>query len=151
MIGAAYGGVRLGSFSVAGATVEFARRLCAACENYGCRILVGPETYAEAHDFVEGRPIELLRRADGRRVELYEVLAPVNSLSPERARSREHFWKGAIYYRERRWDLALEEFAKARVTGLPDAGLDAYVMRTERARRGDASAAATPAVLAEIS
>lgn len=150
MIAAVYGGSRLGSFSVAGTTVEFARRLCAACENYGCRILVGPETYAEAHDFVEGRPIELLRRADGRRIELYEILAPVNALSPERARSREHFWKGVIYYRERRWDLAMEEFAKARVTGLPDPGLDAFVMRTERARRGEA-AAPTPAVLAEIS
>ncbi len=151
MIAAAYGGSRLGSFSVAGATVEFARRLCAACETYGCRILVGPETYSEAHDFVEGRPIELLRRANGSRIELYEVLAAVNALSPERARSREHFWKGAIYYRERRWDLAMEEFGKARVPGLPDPGLDAYMMRAERARRGDTSAPLTPAVLAEIS
>ncbi|MDD5201063.1 MAG: adenylate/guanylate cyclase domain-containing protein [Terrimicrobiaceae bacterium] len=151
MIAAAYGGSRVGSFSVAGTTVEFARRLCAACANYGCRILVGSETYAEAGEFVEARPIELLRRADGQRLELYEVLAPVNSLSPERTRSREHFWKGVIYYRDRRWDLALEEFSKARVTGLPDPGLDAYVLRTERARRGDASAPATPAVLAEIS
>jgi adenylate cyclase len=151
MIAAAYGGERLGSFSVAGPAVEFARRLCAAGANYGCRILVGPETYAEAHDFVEGRPIELLRRADGRRIELYEVLAPVNALSPERARSREHFWKGVIYYRDRRWDLAMEEFSKARITGIPDPGLDAYVMRTERARRGDTSAPLTPAVLAEIS
>jgi len=151
MIAAAYGGARLGSFSVAGSTVEFARRLCAACANYGCRILVGPETYSEASEFIEARPIELLRRADGRRIELYEVLAPVNALSPERARSREHFWKGVIYYRDRRWDLAMEEFSKARVTGIPDPGLDAYVMRTERARRGDTSAPLTPAVLAEIS
>ncbi len=150
MIAAAYGGARLGSFSVAGPAVEFARRLCAAGANYGCRILVGPETYAEAAEFVEGRPIELLRRADGRRIELYEVLAPVNSLSPERARSREHFWKGVIYYRDRRWDLAMEEFTKARITGIPDPGLDAYVMRTERARRGDLTAPLTPAVLAEI-
>jgi adenylate cyclase len=151
MIAAAYGGTRLGSFSVAGPAVEFARRLCAACANYGCRILVGPDTYAEAGEFVEGRPIELLRRADGRRIELYEVLAPVNGLSPERARSREHFWKGVIYYRDRRWDLAMDEFAKARVPGIPDPGLDAYVVRTERARRGDTSAPLTPAVLAEIS
>jgi adenylate cyclase len=150
MIAAAYGGSRLGSFSVAGPAVEFARRLCAAGANYGCRILVGPETYAEAGEFVEGRPIELLRRADGRRIELYEVIAPVNTLSPERTRSREHFWKGVIYYRDRRWDLAMEEFAKARVSGIPDPGLDAYVMRTERARRGDTSAPLTPAVLAEI-
>ena len=150
MIAAAYGGSRLGSFSVAGTTVEFARRLCAACANYGCRILVGPETFAEANEFVEGRPIELLRRADGRRIELYEVLAPTGGLSPERSRSRDHFWKGVIYFREKQWDRAIDEFAKARVTGLPDPGLDAFVSRTERARRGEA-ALQTPAALAEIS
>jgi adenylate cyclase len=150
MIAAAYGGSRLGSFSVAGTTVEFARRLCAACANYGCRILVGPETFAEAGEFVEGRPIELLRRADGRRIELYEVLAPAGGLSPERTRSRDHFWKGVIYFREKQWDRALDEFAKARVTGLPDPGLDAFVLRTERARRGEA-VAPTPGALAEIS
>lgn len=150
MIAAAYGGSRLGSFSVAGTTVEFARRLCAACANYGCRILVGPETFAEAGEFVEGRPIELLRRADGRRIELYEVLSPAGGLSPERTRSRDHFWKGVIYFREKQWDRALDEFAKARVTGLPDPGLDAFVLRTERARRGE-TAAPTPAALVELS
>lgn len=137
MIAAAYGGDRLGAFSVAGTTVEFARRLCAACANYGCRILVGPETYLGASEFVEARPIEMLRRADGRRLELYEVLAPVNTLSPERAKSRDHFWKGVIYYRERKWDAAIEEFTKARVPGIPDAALDNFVLRTERARRGE--------------
>ncbi len=151
MIAAAYGGTRLGSFSVAGTTVEFARRLCAACANYGCRILVGPETYATASEFVEGRPIELLRRADGRRIELYEMLAPVNTLSPERTRSRDHFWKGVIYYREKKWDLAMEQFGKARVPGLPDAGLDAFVLRTERARRGETSVQPAASSLVEIS
>jgi adenylate cyclase len=151
MIAAAYGGTRLGSFSVAGTTVEFARRLCAACANYGCRILVGPETYADAGEFVEGRPIELLRRADGRRIELYEVLAPVNSLSPERTRSKEHFWKGVIYFRERKWDLAMEQFGKARVPGIPDSGLDAFVLRAERARRGETSVQPAASSLVEIS
>jgi adenylate cyclase len=137
MIAAAYGSDRLGAFSVAGTTVEFARRLCAACANYGCRILVGPETYLGASEFVEARPIELLRRPDGRRLELYEVLAPVNTLSPERAKSRDHFWKGVIYHRERKWDLAVEEFTKARIPGIPDPALDNFVLRTERARRGE--------------
>lgn len=150
MIAAAYGGSRLGSFSLAGTTVEFARRLCAACANYGCRILAGPETYLDASEFIEARPIELLRRADGRRVELYEVLAPVNTLSPERAKSREHFWKGVIYYRERKWDLAMEEFGRARIPGIPDSGLDAFVLRTERARHGEASVQPAASSLVEI-
>lgn len=150
MIAAAYGGTRLGSFSVAGTTVEFARRLCAACATYGCRILVGPETYADAREIVEARPIELLRRPDGRRIELYEVLAPAHGLSPERAQSRDHFWKGVIYYREKKWELALEEFSKARVPGIPDPGLDNFILRTERARRGTESTPAPGPLLAEI-
>jgi adenylate cyclase len=151
MISAAYGGARLGSFSVAGPVVEFARRLCAACANYGCRILVGPETYVSSSEFVEGRPIELLRRPDGRRIELYEVLAPVNTLSPERARSRDHFWKGVIYYREKKWDLAMEQFGKARVPGLPDPALDAFVLRSERARRGETVVQPEVSALVEMS
>lgn len=131
--------------------MEFARRLCAACANYGCRILVGPETYLEASEFVEGRPIELLRRADGRRIELYEVIAPVNTLSPERTLSRDHFWKGVIYFRERKWDQAMDEFTKARVPGIPDPGLDAYVLRVERVRRGETSVQPAHSSLVEIS
>ena len=151
MVAAAYGGTRLGSFSVAGTTVEFARRLCAACATYGCRILVGPETYAGASEFIEARPIELLRRPDGRRLELYEMLAPVNALSPERARSRDHFWKGVIFFRERKWDSAVEEFTKARIPGIPDSGLDAFVLRTERARRGEITGQSADSSLAQIS
>lgn len=151
MIAAAYGGTRLGAFSVAGPVVEFARRLCAAGANYGVRILIGPETYRTAQETVEARPIDLLRRVDGAKVELYEVLSAKHGLSPERARSRDHFWRGVIYFRERRWDQAIEEFTKARVPGLPDAGLDAMVLRTERARRGEQIHEAAPvAALAEI-
>ncbi len=151
MIAAAYGGTRLGSFSVAGPAVEFARRLCAAGANYGVRILIGPETYRTAQETVESRPIDLLRRADGTKVELHEVMAPKHGLSPERARSRDHFWRGVIYFRERRWDLAIEEFTKARVPGLPDPGLDTIVLRTERARRGEHPQEPVPvAALAEI-
>jgi adenylate cyclase len=137
MIVAAYGGARLGSFSVAGPAVEFARRLCAACANYGCRILMGPETFELAGAGFELRPIEMLKRADKRRIELYELLAAKHGLSPERARSRDHFWKGVIYFRERKWDQALEEFGRARVPGIPDAVLDHYVLLTDRSRRGD--------------
>ena len=79
------------------------------------------------------------------------MLAPVNGLSPERSRSRDHFWKGVIYYRERKWDLAMEEFAKARIPGLPDQGLDSFVLRTERARRGEASVQPAVSSLVEIS
>lgn len=138
MIAAAYGGSRLGSFSVAGPTVEFARRLCSACGTYGSRILVGPETYEPAAETLEVRPIEVVKSVGHRRrVELYEILAPKHGLSPERERSRNHYWTGVLHYRERQWDKAIDEFTKARITGIPDAVLDYYIRRVERSRRGE--------------
>jgi len=138
MICAAYGGSRLGSFSVAGPTVEFARRLCAACATYGCRILVGPETFDQASETFEARPIDVLRvMGTRRRVELYEILATKHSLTSERENSRDHFWRGVIYYREKQWDKAIEELSRARIPGIPDATLDYYIRRVERSRRGE--------------
>ena len=138
MIAAAYGGSRLGSFSVAGPVVEFARRLCSACATYGCKILIGPETYEPAAETLEVRPVEVVKSTgDRRRIELYEILAPKHGLSPERERSRNHYWTGVLHYRERQWDKSIEEFSKARITGIPDQVLDYYIRRVERSRRGE--------------
>ena len=138
MIGAAYGSSRLASFSVSGPAVEFARLLCAACSTYGCRILVGPETFEQTAEAFEARPIEVLKATgERRRVELYEILAPKHDLSPERERSRDHFWRGVIYFREKQWEKSAQEFSNARITGIPDAALDFYIQRVERIRRGE--------------
>jgi len=148
MIAAAYGGTRLASFSVAGPAVEFARRLCAACPTYGCRILVGPETFEQAAETFEARPIEVLKAmGERRRIELYEILAPKHGLSPERERSRDHFWRGVIYYREKQWEKAIQEFTKSRITGIPDTALDFYIQRVERSRRGEEDATKDQMVL----
>ncbi len=150
MIGGAYGGSRLGAFSVAGPNVEFARRLCAACANYGCRILIGPNTLADARDEFEARPIDLIRRENNERIELYELLAPKGTLSPEGVKNRDHFWRGAIYYREQNWGAALAEFEKARTRGLPDPALDNFILRAERARRGEPVRSSSAQSLVEI-
>jgi class 3 adenylate cyclase len=150
MIAAAFGGARIGRYSVSGPVVEFARHLSAACAQYGCRILSGPLTYEMASESVEGRPIDLLQRAGSRRrVELYEFLAPKHSLSPERERSRDQFWKGVILFRERKWEEAIKAFSTARIPGIPDKVLDHYLERVERARRGEDEPTPEQALLAE--
>ena len=132
----AFGGGRLGSFSVAGPAVDFARRLCASCSTYGTRILIGPDTYNPAAETIEVRPIEIFKASSQRRrIEIYEILTPKNGLSPERERSRDHFWTGVLHYRERHWDKAVEEFTKARISGIHDEALDFYLRRIEQARR----------------
>ena len=150
MIAAAFGGARIGRYSVSGPVVEFARHLSAACAQYGCRILSGPLTYEMASESVEGRPIDLLQRSGSRRrVELYEFLAPKHSLSPERERSRDQFWKGVILFRERKWEEAIKVFSSARIPGIPDKVLDHYLERVERARRGEDEPTPEQALLAE--
>jgi class 3 adenylate cyclase len=150
MVAAAFGGALVGRYSVSGPVVEFARHLSAACAQYGCRILSGPLTYEMASETFEGRPIDLLQRAGSRRrVELYEFLAPKNTLSPERERSRDQFWKGVILFRERKWEEAIKAFSSARIAGIPDRALDHYLERVERARRGEDEPTPEQALLAE--
>jgi len=151
MIAAAYGGTRLGSFSVAGEPVEFTRRLCTAAAIYGARILTTADTFSDTGDMFEARPMDLiLEPVTRRRIEIYEILSIHNGLSPERKRSRDHFWKGVIYYRERKWVQAVEELSKARISGLPDAALDYYVQRVERARRGEPEATREHSALVNV-
>jgi len=151
MIAAAYGSALAGRYSVSGTAVEFARHLAAACAQYGSRILAGPLSYEMAAEMIEGRPIDLLQRAGNRRrVELYEFLAPKNSLSSERERSRDQFWKGVILFREKKWEQAIAAFASARISGIPDKVLDYYLERVERARRGDDELTPEQALLVEV-
>lgn len=137
MITALYGGSRLSQYSVAGPVVEFAYYLCAACRNYGCRILVGSNTYEMAETSAEFRPIDLLERQWGARsIELYEVLGLKNNLSLERERSRNLFWQAVMCFRSQEWDKAVELFVAARILGIPDKALDLYLERIDRVRRG---------------
>ncbi len=137
MVCGVYGSHRLGTFSVAGEPVEFARRLCSANMIYGSRVLVGSTTFEFASDAVEVRPMELVRTRDERtREEVYELLALKNHLSADDLQRRDLFWKGIIYYREQLWDDALDHFRAALPNGGLDAPLDFYIRRIEQLRAG---------------
>ena len=134
---AAYGSKRLGSFSVAGETVEFSRRLCSANLIYGSLILVGPDTYALATNSIEVRPIELIRgKTPNSREEIYELMAMKNVLSAEDLKKRDLFWKAIVYYREQQWDYALEYFQSSLTMTPADAPVEFYIRRIEHLRTG---------------
>ncbi len=121
-----------------GLPVEFRRRLCAAAGTYGCRILVGPETFEQASDTFEARPIEVIKSTgERRRLELYEILAPKHGLSPERERSRDHFWRGVIYFREKAVGQGRRGISAPAFPASLDTALDFYIQRVERSRRGE--------------
>ncbi len=138
MVCAAYGSGRVGTFSVAGEPVEFARRLCAANMIYGSRILIGCETFNGAEQDIEVRPMELIQRFSdaGSREEVYEMLALKHGLSPEEAARRDQFWQGIIYYRQAMWDEALETFRAIRPVERVDGPVEFYIRRIEQLREG---------------
>jgi class 3 adenylate cyclase len=137
MVCAAYGSNRLGTFSVAGEPVDFARRLCAANTVYGSRILMGSQSLELSGGAVEVRPMELVRTRDERsREEVYELLGLRNSLPDDAMNRRDLFWKGIIYYREQLWDEALEHFRAALPAEGVDPPLEFYIRRTEQLRDG---------------
>ncbi len=137
MVIAAYGSHRLGTLSVAGEPVEFARRLCRANLIYGSRVLLGTNTFQAAESAIEVRPMELIQRyEDGSREEIYELLALRNVLSFEDLERRDLFWQGVIYYREQLWDDALGLFHSARGSSSADGPVEFYIRRIELLRAG---------------
>jgi class 3 adenylate cyclase len=140
MVVAAYGSRRLGTLSVAGEPVEFARRLCRANLIYGSRILLGTNTFQLAESAIEVRPMELIQRyEDGSREEIYELLALRDVLSFEDLERRDLFWQGVIYYREQLWDDALGLFHSARSSSGADGPVEFYIRRIEQLRIGTPS------------
>jgi class 3 adenylate cyclase len=131
-----FGPTRTKPFTVAGDAVDFAQRLAEACSHYGSRVLIDPETFRDAQDSIEVRPVDLIRSPENPDREIYELIGPRGCLSPERKRSRDRYWRGVILTRERKWDEALEEFTAARIKGIPDGPLDYYLHRIEREKPG---------------
>jgi adenylate cyclase len=138
MVVAAYGSRRLGTFSVAGEAVEWARRLCGANVLYGSRIILGEQAFQLAEEGIEVRPLELVQRhpEDKHREEIYELLGMKKDLTEESLRRRDMFWKGIVHYRARRWDEALSHFSLAMPEEGSDGPLELYVRRIEQLRQG---------------
>ena len=131
---------RLGTLSVAGEPVEFARRLCAANLVYGSRIAMGSDAFNAAEGTVEVRPLEIVQRsADAaHREEIYELLG-LPGLPDMAQQRREFFWKGVIFFRGQRWEEALAHFSSAQELAGSDGPCEFYIRRIEELRAGQPS------------
>lgn len=133
LIAGVFGAPRGLPFTVVGDTIEKAVSLARANEIYGSHILICMETHRQAGELVEVRPMELVYDGLGNS-EIYELICLQGALSPERKRSRDCFWSGVNHARASRWDEAIEEFAKSRIKGIPDAPIDYFLRKIERER-----------------
>ena len=85
---------------------------------YGSSILIGAGCYFEAKGQLEVRPIEMvLIEEENVMTEVYELLDEKGQLGEADQKSRDLFWEGIIYFREGKYDLALEQFNAARLNG----------------------------------
>jgi class 3 adenylate cyclase len=112
--------------SLAGEAAEWATRLASASRTYGCRILVGAQTFRLAERAAEFRPIDLLQRVLPPEApeEVHELLALPGSLTTETKLRLRHYREGFELFRSRRWSAA----RAALRTALPKTGLDEPVV-----------------------
>lgn len=114
-----------GSFRTEG---EFAERLSQANAVFGSEILIDPETLLHLDDRFLVRPMEMLYEpSNGSLTEIYELLAPADSVSAEEKARRDLFWEGVVLYRSGNYEAALDRLSRARIPGVED-GPVAYLV-----------------------
>ena len=121
-------------FSGIGAETDFSRRLAHANLRYNSDLLVGPETYRRVQERFEFRPMEMFYDPeDDVMTEIYQLLAVSDSFDEKERQRRDLFWQGVIYYREKKFEEALDHLTRARIAGGGDGPVEFFIAQTQDA------------------
>jgi RNA polymerase sigma factor (sigma-70 family) len=102
------------AYSFIGMAAYIASTLEGANKRFGTAILVGRETYEQARETIEARPVGQLRtRVHQESVMAYEVLARKGALESSRLQAVARYLEGLEHYQARRWEQALPAFTEA--------------------------------------
>ncbi len=125
---------RFYNYTILGDAVNLASRLEGANKQYGTRIIIGQETWAQVQGRVVARPLDLLRvKGKLEPVRIYELMG-MGPASAADAAFLEAFAWGYGAWRAQRWDEAIARFEDADRLRGGDECSRVYITRCERMR-----------------
>ena len=134
MVVGVYGSREHYYYSGIGAETDFSSRLAHANFRYHSDVLVGPETYRLVCENFEFRPMEMFYDPeDDVMTEIYQLLASSGSLDPKEVERRDLYWQGVIYFREQKFEKALDHLTLARIAGRSDGPVEFFIAKTQDA------------------
>ncbi len=119
-------------YTAMGDTINMASRLEGACKHYSVPILVGDTTFQMAKDAIAAREVDLIRVVGKSKPErVYQILEEKSHASQDMQENVATFHQALDFYRNKRWDDALNLFRK-----IKDDKLSAvYVSRIEQLKQ----------------
>lgn len=103
-------------FMAIGAAVNMSYRLEGVCKLYGCNIVISENTYKSCAERIWVRELDKIRiQGTNAPITIYEFLGlRSDAISEQKQRVLDHYYKGREYYLNRKFALAIGEFATVR-------------------------------------
>lgn len=120
-------------FTAIGDGVNLGSRLESASKQYGCDIIISEHTYRPCADQVCVRELDKIRvKGKTQPVSIYELIG-LNSdpLSDQKRQVMEHYYKGRELYLNRKFAIAIAEFAQALEIDPNDKPADMHMARCQ--------------------
>jgi len=109
-------------YTMMGDNVNLAARLESSAKQYAVYSQISESTYQGAKNDVEARELDrtiVVGRSEP--VTVYELLSRKDELDAIRGKMRDLYHEGLAYYREQKWEQAIEKF-NAAIAAVPDKG-----------------------------
>jgi len=120
------------NYTVMGDAVNLASRLEGANKPFHTHIMISEFTYEKAKDAVEARELDLLRvKGKAIPIKVYDLVARKGDLTPAQKDAFFHYEEGLKYYRDQKFERAIESFRKVQSYLPEDGPSDVYIKRAQ--------------------